>query len=260
MSVAGKTSQRNIEYQTGYERKLMSGKILLVRHMPNGREDRVIQELARRGFELEMVNVAEGQELPPQELHDAAVIYGGSQMVEQAEELPYLRDELRWIEGWLKTEKPLLGICLGSQLLAHCLGGAVGPHREGLSEIGFYPVTPTEAGRLLIPQDLMVYHWHLQGFEVPRSAEVLAQGETFENQAFRYGRAYGLQFHPEITAEIQEAWLEEASHMLEHPGAHPRERQLADARRYLAPLGDWLSDFLDHWLSPADARLPEAVA
>ncbi|HLS69689.1 MAG TPA: gamma-glutamyl-gamma-aminobutyrate hydrolase family protein [Kiloniellales bacterium] len=237
----------------------MRGKILLVRHMPNARVDRVARELAERDFELETVNVAEGQALPPQEAFDAAVIYGGAQMVEQASELNYLRDELKWIENWLRTDKPLLGICLGSQLLAHTLGGSVGPHKEGLSEIGFYPVTPTEAGRTLIPQDLMVYHWHLQGFEAPRSAELLATGQTFENQAFRYGRAYGLQFHPEITSDIQKSWLEEASHMLDHPGAHTREQQLADARRHLTGLGQWLAAFLDHW-APVPLRLSERVA
>lgn len=236
----------------------MSGKVLLVRHMPNARIDRVAQELGDRGFDLETVNVAEGQPLPAQERYDAAVIYGGAQMVEQARELNYLRDELKWIEGWLEDEKPLLGICLGSQLLAHTLGGAVGPHQEGLSEIGFYPIAPTDAGRALIPEDLMVYHWHLQGFAAPKSAELLATAETFENQAFRYGRAYGLQFHPEITADIQASWLEEACHMLDHPGAHSREQQLADARRHLAPLGDWLSTFLDHWL-PAKVRVPEVA-
>lgn len=237
----------------------MAGRILLVRHMPNARVDLVARELSARGFKLENVNVAEEEPLPSHERLDAAVIYGGAQMVEQASDLNYLREELKWIETWLETGKPLLGICLGSQLLAHTLGGSVGPHKEGLSEIGFYPVSPTEAGRGLIPEDLMVYHWHLQGFSAPRSAELLATAETFENQAFRYGRAYGLQFHPEMTADIHESWLELGSHMLDNPGAHSRDKQRADARRYLAPLGDWLSDFLDHWM-PAHARTPEPVA
>ncbi len=237
----------------------MSGKILLVRHMPNARVDRLAHELTERGYELQAVNVAEGQPLPSRDAFDAAVIYGGAQMVEQAGELDYLRDELKWIEKWLETDKPLLGICLGSQLLAHTLGGSVRPHKEGLSEIGFYPVKPTNAGRPLIPADLMVYHWHLQGFEAPRSAELLATGETFENQAFRYGRAYGLQFHPEVTPDIQESWLDEASHMLDYPGPQPREKQLLEAQRHLARLGRWLSGFLDHW-EPASTRVPEPVS
>src|SRR5690625_1981137 len=129
----------------------MRGKILLVRHMPNARVDRVARELAERDFELETVNVAEGQALPPQEAFDAAVIYGGAQMVEQASELNYLRDELKWIENWLRTDKPLLGICLGSQFLAHTLGSSVGPHTDVLHEIGFYQITPATAVGELIP-------------------------------------------------------------------------------------------------------------
>lgn len=237
----------------------MSEKVLLVRHMPNEREDRVTQELRERGFALDTCYVAEGQPLPDPSRYAATVIYGGVQMVEQAEHLSYLRDELAWIEGWLQQDKPFLGICLGSQLLAHTLGASVGPHPDGLSEIGFYPIAPTAAGRDLIPPDLMVYHWHLQGFAAPDTAELLATGQNFENQAFRYGRAYGLQFHPEITEEIQAGWLREAAHMLDNPGAHSRARQLADREVHLEPLGDWLSAFLDRWLADAPA-LTEPVA
>jgi len=234
----------------------MSEKILLIRHMPGERNDRVSAGLTARGFVLETCRPVDGEALPDPADYAAAVIYGGAQMVEQAAELDYLREELRWIERWLREDKPLLGICLGGQLLAHSLGAPVGPHPEGLSEIGFFPVRPTAAGRDLIPEDLTVYHWHRQGFDAPASAELLATGAVFENQAFRYGRAYGLQFHPEITAEIQASWLEAASHMLEHPGAQSREGQLADNARHLAPLGNWLSGFLDRWLPARVTPLP----
>lgn len=234
----------------------MSEKVLLIRHMPGERNDRVSAGLAARGFVLETCRPVDGEALPDPAGYAAAVIYGGAQMVDQAAELDYLRDELRWIERWLRDDKPLLGICLGGQLLAHSLGAPVGPHPEGLSEIGFFPVRPTAAGRDLIPDELTVYHWHRQGFAAPGSAELLATGSVFENQAFRYGRAYGLQFHPEITTEIQASWLEAASHMLEHPGAQSREGQLADNERHLAPLGNWLSGFLDRWLPARVTPLP----
>lgn len=236
----------------------MSEKVLLIRHMPGARSDRVAGGLAERGFQLDNCYVAEGDRLPHQDNYAAVVVYGGSQMVAQAGEQEYLRDELKWIEGWLRTEKPLLGICLGGQLLAHSLGAPVGPHPEGLSEVGFYPVAPTSAGRPLIPQNLMVYHWHTQGFELPEGAELLATGKQFRNQAFRYGRAYGLQFHPEITEGIQASWMQQAGHMLGNPGAQDRESQLADNPRHLPQLGNWLSGFLDHWLSAEVSPTPAA--
>ncbi|MCH8038211.1 MAG: glutamine amidotransferase, partial [Proteobacteria bacterium] len=85
---------------------------------------------------------------------------------------------------------------------------------------------------------------------VPAGAELLATGPVFPNQAYRYGRnAYGLQFHPEVTVPVMSRWMKEAGHMLAYPNAQPRERQLADAERYDAPLEAWLERFLDDWLA-----------
>ncbi len=98
-----------------------------------------------------------------------------------------------------------------------------------------------------------VYQWHNEGFDLPRGAERLAVGPTFPNQAMRLGpRVYGLQFHAETTVDIFTRWMAEASHMLEEPGAHPRERQLADARRHDETLARWLDGFMSGWLGPAD--------
>ena len=94
-----------------------------------------------------------------------------------------------------------------------------------------------------------VYQWHKEGFDVPDGAELLARGPTFPNQAYRYGRnAYGIQFHPEVTAKVLLRWIEEAGHMLDEPGAHAAARQRADAARYDQPMVQWLDGFFDTWL------------
>lgn len=231
----------------------MKPKVLQIRHMPGERQDRVSAELRSRGFELDTRWIAEGHELPDAiEDYDAAVIYGGAQMVEQVGELDYLRREIDWIGQWMKSDKPLLGICLGAQMIAHTLGGRVGPHADSKAEIGFFPIEPTPEGQGLIPDEIMVYHWHLQGFEAPPDSTLLARGPVFEHQAFRYGRnVYGLQFHPEITRDIQASWLEAGAHLLELPGAQSREQQLAATDKHLAPLGDWLRGFMDTWIGTA---------
>jgi GMP synthase (glutamine-hydrolysing) len=229
----------------------MSGRIVLVRHMPGDRDDRVRRELCAAGYDLETCFVAEGDPLPePAPGYVGAVVYGGSQFASQAEEVDYLRRELDWIRRWVGAGKSYLGICLGGQMLAKAFGAAVGPHGGGLSEIGYFEVEPTSAGRGHFAGPLGVYHWHIEGFEVPEGAELLATGADFPNQAFRFdGKVYGLQFHPEVTREMMESWCTEAAHMLELPGAHSRERQLADAERYHAALGDWLRQFLGDWLA-----------
>lgn len=228
----------------------MTDTVLLVRHMPGERQDRVAESLIRRGYALEQVWVAEGQPLPePEPRHAGAVVYGGAQMASRVEEHGYLVDELSWIERWVGAGKPYLGICLGAQMLARAAGARVAPHAEGLSEIGYVPIAPSDAAPGFVPAGLSVYHWHSEGFELPAGGELLARGQVFENQAFRLGeRVYGLQYHPEVTLEMMEAWMTEAADMLSRPGAHPAEVQRADAARHHGRLGDWLEGFLDGWI------------
>ena len=140
-------------------------------------------------------------------------------------------------------------LCLGGQLLARVLGAEVRLHREGLHEIGYTPIAPSDEAAGFVDGLSHVYHWHKEGFDLPAGAELLARGPIFPNQAFRYDdNVYALQFHPEVSVPVMRRWMIEAAHMLESPGAHPPERQLADAAQFDAPLEAWLNDFLDHWL------------
>jgi GMP synthase (glutamine-hydrolysing) len=179
------------------------------------------------------------------------VVYGGSQSVNEAEQHAYLRAELDWIQSWVADERPYLGLCLGAQLLARALGAGVGPHPGGLHEIGFVPVQATPSGQRFFPGPLHVYQWHYEGFSIPDGGELLATGETFPNQAFRVARrAFGLQFHAEATPQMRNQWLDAAGAALSKPGAHGRERQLEDAKRFEQPMADWLLGFIDHQLLP----------
>jgi len=220
--------------------------------MAGERRDRAHKMLKARGLEIEWCSPALGDALPDPagEDYDAVVVYGGSQSANDGgPERAYIPDEIEWIRRWIALEKPYLGFCLGAQLLAKAGGGAVTPHRDGLHEIGFVPVKNSGAVSFL-PEDLQVYHWHVEGFELPPGGELLLRGEVFPNQAFRFcDKIYGLQFHPEVTLEQMGVWIEEAGHMLSKPGAHDPERQFRDAERHNAPLGEWLDGFLTRWLS-----------
>ncbi|MDX2316000.1 MAG: glutamine amidotransferase [Gammaproteobacteria bacterium] len=232
----------------------MPGKVVLIEHMDGGRDDRVARHLSHRGFALHWCNPSRGDVLPaPGEEFAAAVVYGGVQSVNDIETHSYIRDELDWIQRWIADDRPYLGLCLGGQLLARALGAPVGPHPGGLHEIGFVPVRPTQLGKCVFPGRLHVYQWHNEGFEVPDGGELLATGEVYPNQAFRVARrAFGLQFHPETTAQMRNEWLDACAHMLNEPGVHDRQRQMADARRFDQPMADWLLKLVDEHLLPGD--------
>jgi len=128
---------------------------------------------------------------------------GGPQSVYEDKKFPYLRDEMRLIEDAIKHEKPVLGVCLGSQLLAAALGSSVYPVRQ--KEIGWHRVTLSKSiatDRLFNgePRSLTAFHWHGDVFDLPRGATLLASSALTANQNFRYGKtAYGLLFHLEVT-------------------------------------------------------------
>jgi GMP synthase (glutamine-hydrolysing) len=167
--------------------------------------------LTEMGYRLDVRCLAVGDALPPSlEPYSAAIVFGGP-MSANDDHLPFIRQELDWIPTVLATQKPYLGICLGAQLLARTLGATVAPHPDGLREIGYYPIVPTQIGRSFLPQPMIVYQWHQEGFEVPQGAYLLAKGSTFSHQAFGYQRAFGLQFHPEITTTMVNHWTTEGA-------------------------------------------------
>lgn len=233
----------------------MTKTILMLGHMVRWKDQRATTMLEAKGCRVEWCCPAAGDVVPGSvDGYDGMVVLGGAQNVADAADPQhaYLNDEMRLIERWLAAERPLLGICLGAQLLAATLGAKVGAHGEGRVEIGYFPIRPTAAGARFMPDPLVVYHWHYQGFDLPEGAELLAVGEDFPNQAFRYGAAYGLQFHAEATPEQIRAWIGLLAPELTRTGAQSARRQLAELPRYDPPLAAWLDRFLDLWIKLAD--------
>ncbi|MBD1919130.1 glutamine amidotransferase [Phormidium sp. FACHB-322] len=201
------------------------------------------------GFALDIRCPALGHPLPANlDRHSGTMVFGGP-MSANDDHLDFISQELNWITLALAAEKPYLGICLGAQLLARALGASVTPHPTGRREIGYYPILPTPAGQGVFPGPLMVYQWHQEGFTLPQGSHLLATGTTFPHEAFGYGkRAYGLQFHPEITATMVNHWTTEGADQLTYPGAQGRAYHLSQHRLYGAAVEGWLRRFLADWL------------
>jgi GMP synthase (glutamine-hydrolysing) len=227
--------------------------VLVIVHQETSDPGRIGQCLRHQGYHLDIRCPAVGDPLPPTlDAHNGVVVFGGPMSANDDPTLPFIRTELDWIETVaLPSDRPYLGICLGAQLLARVLGARVAPHPQDVREIGYVPITVTPAGE----EDfgcsaLHVFQWHGEGFDIPTGAVQLAQGHVFPNQAFRYGdRAYGLQFHPEITRAMIDLWTTKAADQLHLPGAQPRHLQFQQHDLYSGAIATWLSEFLDQWLT-----------
>lgn len=228
--------------------------ILIVLHQEHSTPGRVGQALRARGFTLDIRRPALGDPLPETMAgHRAAIVFGGPMSAN--DDLDYIRTEIDWIGVPLKEEAPFWGICLGGQLMAKRLGATVYGREDDKVEIGYYPIHPTEEGRDLFTDPTYVYQWHREGFELPSGAVRLAESESYPVQAMRYGaNAYGIQFHPELTALMMNIWLTRGRERLELPGAQPAAAHRRARHQYDLELRAWLERFLDHWLGESGER------
>ncbi|WP_421693766.1 glutamine amidotransferase [Aestuariivirga sp.] len=227
----------------------MTRDILIILHSEVSTPGRIGHMLQAMGFTLDIRRPCLGEVLPEtMEHHAGAVIFGGPMSANDSDD--WIAREIDWIGVPLKEKKPFLGVCLGAQMLSKHLGGTVGPHADGLVEIGYYSLTPTEQGRAHGPWPAQVYHWHREGLTLPTGAVRLAVGQTFENQAFRYnGAAYGIQFHPEVTRLTMHRWGVLGAHRFVLPNAQDSRAHLEGQLLHDAAVKDWLSQFLSHWLN-----------
>jgi GMP synthase (glutamine-hydrolysing) len=225
--------------------------VLLVLHQEHSTPGRVGTALTQLGVPLDIRRPRFGDPLPDSlERHAGAVVFGGPMSANDQDE--YIRSEIDWMAVPLAEQKPLLGICLGGQMLARKLGARVYCPADQHAEVGYYPLRATAAADgLAAPWPDNVYEWHREGFDLPPGAVLLAEGDApFPVQAFRYGpSAFGIQFHPEVTYAMMCRWLMRGQARLALPGARPRAEHFADRAAYDFGVRTWLAAFLSHWLA-----------
>jgi GMP synthase (glutamine-hydrolysing) len=199
--------------------------LLAIQHVPWETPHRILD--ACGGLHVHTVKPLAGQELPDHDEVAGAVVMGGPMNVVETELHPQLATERDWLAEAVRRDLPVLGICLGAQLLARALGAEVRPG-EG-SEVGFTPVEildPDDPILGALAPTTTVLHWHGDVFDMPDGAKPLARSAKTEHQAFRHGNAWGVLFHPEADFALLEAWLavpemvRQARQALGDTGAH----------------------------------------
>jgi len=200
--------------------------VLAVRHVAHEGLGTIGDALGRNDVPTEIVDSSAGLPGFDAKMWSGFVVMGGPMNVGEVEKYPFLANEVQWLQQAVEARLPVLGVCLGAQLLAKALGSRVYPNK--IKEIGWYEVEMLPAaaddrlfggvGRPSVGTGagsgdpgatrVTVFQWHGDTFDLPTGAVRLARSEQCENQAFRYGpAAFGLQFHLEVTAEIIESWL-----------------------------------------------------
>jgi GMP synthase (glutamine-hydrolysing) len=195
-------------------------KLLVFQHVPHELLGTLNSLLKKSGFRIRYVNFARHPDAQPSLVgYDGLVVLGGPMSVNDAGRLPHLTTEMKLIEEALRRNLPVMGICLGAQLIARTLGAAVYPNRE--KEIGWYDVSPTDHAQsdpLLggFAATEKIFQWHGETFDIPQSTSHLAFSSLCANQAFRYGtNVYGFQFHLEVDEPMIHRWLRVAENQKE---------------------------------------------
>jgi len=229
---------------------------LTIRHVAFEDVGTLESALLKTGFELQfreagLHDLSAIDPLAP----DLLIVLGGPIGVYEQAEYPFLTDEIALLRRRLEADLPILGICLGAQLLAASLGARVYPGTKG-KEIGWGKLFPGARAQeypfmsSLLDESVEVLHWHGDTFELPNGAAHLAASDRYVNQAFAWGRgALGLQFHPEVTAEGLERWY--IGHACEIAGQEMIDvRTLREeSRRKAGPLEFAASQFWSLWLN-----------
>jgi GMP synthase (glutamine-hydrolysing) len=218
------------------------GTALAIRHVPFEDLGSFGSVLRERGFAV-AYREAGLDDLGARDLFDAdlLIVLGGPIGVYETRDYPFLKRENAMVERRLEAGRPVLGLCLGAQVMAKALGARVYKGRR--KELGWSPLELTDAGRKSVLGELgprtAVLHWHGDTFDLPRGAELLASSPLYANQAFAWGRpALGLQFHIETTVRGLERWY--VGHALEI--AATRGADLGQLRRETRRLGPRLEE------------------
>ncbi|MBD2103254.1 type 1 glutamine amidotransferase [Leptolyngbya sp. FACHB-261] len=187
--------------------------ILVIQHVASDPPALLGECLVARGAQLKIVIPTQGDPVPlSSEGFAGLIVMGGPMNAEEDANYPHLKQTVELIQQFDQHNQPVLGICLGAQLIARAFGQRV--YRHDLFELGFTPVVATTAASTdpllqgLAPEQCLM-QWHFDTFDLPHAATLLMTSATCQNQVYRIGKhIYGFQFHFEVTAELVQNWVQ----------------------------------------------------
>ncbi len=231
-------------------------RLVVLQHVPLEGPVRIATVAQRLGLKVEIVRLDQGQPVPAAPSGAVLVVMGGPMGVSDIGDAryPFLAPEVELLKQCLREDRPVLGVCLGSQLLAHAAGAVVAPltcgepparHREvGWGAIHWLKDPAEEPVLSGMERAELVLHWHGDTFQIPDKAEHLAASLACPAQMFRVGRCYGLQFHIEVDEATVRSWIEvDGDFITSAGGADAARRIQADTARFMPvhrPRGDRL--------------------
>ncbi len=226
----------------------------ILQHVPFEDCSCIADWLARRGTSVGHTRFFEDAQLPEVEGLDVVIAMGGPMSVNDEAELPWLVSEKAFLRDAMQCGVPVLGICLGAQLIASALGARVYPNRQ--KEIGWFELEGVagEPGDFRFPDRFAALHWHGETFDLPPGARRLAGSAACRNQAFQCGdRVIGLQFHLEATTDGLSQLADNCRHELTPAPFIQSETAIQSAAPVACPAANRLmADVLDYLIgSPA---------